>query len=102
MKEEQIYNQLRRFVIIYDLLNKNEYTLRDEFKDVLKNRLKHFANRTFERDIYKLKEQFGLVIHYKNRYGYYLDDAYFQDTSRIESLMHLVDSTVFKLKNLKT
>ena len=102
MKEDQVYNQLRRFVIIYDLLNKNDYTLRDEFKDVLKDRLKHFADRTFERDIFKLKEQFGLVIHYKNRYGYYLDDAYFQDTSRIESLMHLVDSTVFKLKNLKT
>jgi len=101
-EDQQVYTQLRRFIIIYDLLSKNHYTKRDEFRKMLIDKLEHFADRTFERDIYKLKTQFDIPIRFKNYFGYYIDDDRSYDTKRVESLMHLVDSTIFKLKNVKT
>lgn len=101
MQKNTEYNQLRRLVIIYDLLRKNDFTKRSDFEEVLIEKLDHFSSRTFDRDLSKLRDQFDLIINFEKHYGYYLDKAYIQDTAKIESLMHLVDSTVFKMSHLK-
>ncbi|NPD83854.1 WYL domain-containing protein [Lentimicrobium sp. L6] len=100
MKNNQDYNHILRIGIIYDLLKKKDFTKRNEFENVLLEKLGHFSSRTFDRDLRKLREQFGLVIRYENPYGYGFDKAYEQDTSKIENLLHLMNSTVFKMNHL--
>lgn len=100
MNDNKDYNHILRIGIIYDLLKKNDFTKRKEFEDVLLDKLGHFSSRTFDRDLRKLREQFGLVIRYENHYGYGLDKDYEQETSKIENLLHLMNSTVFKLNHL--
>lgn len=100
MNDNKDYNHILRIGIIYDLLKKNDFTKRNEFEDILLEKLGHFSSRTFDRDLKKLREQFGLVIRYENHLGYGFDKDSVEDTSKIENLLHLMNSTVFKLNHL--
>lgn len=100
MNDNKDYNHILRIGIIYDLLKKKSFTKRSDFENVLLEKLGQFSSRTFDRDLRKLREQFGLVIRYENHLGYGFDKEYEQETSKIENLLHLMNSTVFKLNHL--
>ncbi|NPD46896.1 YafY family protein [Lentimicrobium sp. S6] len=100
MNDNKDYNHILRIGIIYDLLKKKDFTKRNEFEDVLLEKIGHFSTRTFDRDLQKLREQFGLEIQYVNHYGYGLNKDYEQENSKIENILHLMNSTFFKMNNL--
>lgn len=93
------YTKQNRTVLIFQLLKKKKYTTRKEIKEATEEKFGlDVSDRTLDRDLKNLKKDFGLEIKYKRPHGYYLDDNYYQDTSKIENLMHLTSSTFFKIK----
>ena len=92
------YTQLLRMIRIYSLFKKKKYTSKREILDKIEERYGEVSNRTIDRDIEELRNEFGLVINYKRPDGYFLDEESYQDFAKIENTFHLIDSTLFKIK----
>jgi predicted DNA-binding transcriptional regulator YafY len=93
------YKQINRYILIFNILKEKKYSTKKEIKSKLGNKFGSFSDRTFTRDIKSLREDFSINIEYKKGDGYYLDKEAFEDDDKIKALLHLIDSTLFKLKN---
>ena len=96
-----VYNQLNRVIYIYELLNRKQFSTKEEMLYKIEGKFEGRAKRTFDRDLAMLRNDFGLIITYKRPDGYYIDEDSEQVTEKIDNLMHLVNSTLFKLKHAK-
>ena len=93
------YKKLNRIIEVYNLLNKQEYTTKVEIKNRLKSKFGNATDRSIERDLKTLRNDFGLAIEYKHLYGYYIDEEQYTDVSKINNLMNLLGTTLFRIKH---
>lgn len=93
------YKKLNRIIELYNLLNKQEYTTKVEIKNRLESKFGNASDRSIERDLKTLRDDFGLAIEYKYLYGYYIDEETYTDTSKINNLMNLLGTTLFRIRH---
>lgn len=93
------YAQLLRVVAIFTLLKKKKYIKKYEIQEKIYEKFGEVSDRTIDRDLEELRNEFGLVINYKRPDGFYLDVDSFQDVQKIENTFHLINSTMFKVKH---
>jgi len=93
------YKKLNRLVEIYNLLNKRAFITKQEIMEILTNNFGNASNRSVERDLKALRDDFGLMIEYKHLSGYYIDKETYVDSSKINSLMSLLETTLFRIKH---
>jgi len=92
------YKKLNRIIELYNLLHKNEYCTKVEIINRLKSKFGNASERSVERDLKTLRNDFGLAIEYKHLYGYFINEEIETDTSKINNLMNLLGTTLFRIK----
>lgn len=65
---------IRRYTLIFEKLEKSNFPSFEEIKKFLNNQDFEVSNRTIQRDIEQIRNEFGLEILYdRNKNGYYID-----------------------------
>ena len=80
---------IKRYILIIEQLNKNNYSTLDELKDLLHQEGFEISERTLQRDIEAIKNEFDIGIQYnKTRKGYHIEKF---DTIHFESFLRFLE-----------